>query len=136
MKDEIRASGLWGLSLLGLVATEAAFKHGESWLEAVIEYISGNHDFVARYIQENIPQLQVIPPEATYLSWIDCRALGLPEAELSKMMMEEAKIYLDDGYVFGPEGSGFIRLNIACRRSQVEQALVRLSRAVERKLTG
>ena len=131
MKNEIRATGLWGLNPLGLVATQAAYEHGESWLEEVIGYISDNHDFLGRYIGEHIPQLHVIPPEATYLAWIDCRKLGLGEEVLSRMMMEDAKIYLDDGHIFGPEGSGFVRINIACPRSRVELALSRIRLAVE-----
>jgi len=131
MKKEIRNTGLWGLSPLGLAATQAAYEAGEPWLEEVIQYIASNHEFLASYIEKYIPVLRVIPPQATYLAWIDCRNLGLDENALSQLMMKDARVYLDDGHIFGPEGAGFIRLNLACPRSILEQALDRIRKAVE-----
>ena len=131
MKKEIRNTGLWGLSPLGLAATQAAYEAGEPWLEEVIQYIASNHEFLASYIEKYIPALRVIPPQATYLAWIDCRNLGLDENALSQLMMKDARVYLDDGHIFGPEGAGFIRLNLACPRSILEQALDRIRKAVE-----
>ena len=135
MKGEIRATGLWGLNPLGLVATQAAYEAGAPWLEEVIRYIAKNHAYLARYIGEHIPQLRVIPAEATYLAWVDCRNLGLDESALSHLMMENARLYLDDGSIFGPEGSGFVRINLACPRSLLEQALGRIRQAVEHALS-
>ena len=135
MKGEIRATGLWGLNPLGLVATQAAYEAGEPWLEEVIQYIAKNHTYLASYIGEHIPQLRVIPAEATYLAWVDCRNLGLDENALSHLMMENARLYLDDGSIFGPEGSGFFRINLACPRSLLEQALGRIRQAVEHALS-
>ena len=131
MKKEIRNTGLWGLNPLGLVATQAAYEAGEPWLEEVIQYIANNHRFLARYLEEYIPALRVIPPQATYLAWIDCRNLELDENALSQLMMDGARVYLDEGHIFGPEGAGFIRLNLACPQSMLEQALDRIRKAVE-----
>ncbi|MCP4425710.1 MAG: cystathionine beta-lyase, partial [Chloroflexi bacterium] len=79
---------------------------------------------------EHLPQIKVIPPEGTYLVWVDCRALGLDSTMRKKLMMEEAKLFLDEGEMFGPEGTGFERFNIACPRSILVEALERLQTAV------
>lgn len=130
MKQVIRASGLWGLNPLGLVATQAAYNSGESWLKDVINYIVGNHEFLGNYLRTHIPQLRVIPVESTYLAWIDCRELALDNDSLAALMIDNAKVYLDDGTMFGPEGAGFVRINLACPRSLLEQALDRIRAAV------
>ena len=130
MKQVIRASGLWGLNPLGLVATEAAYNSGEPWLKDAINYIVGNHEFLGNYLRTHIPQLRVIPVESTYLAWIDCRELALDDDSLAALMIDNAKVYLDDGTMFGPEGAGFVRINLACPRSVLEQALDRIRAAV------
>tara|TARA_B100000029_G_C17604950_1_gene967098 strand:+ start:2666 stop:3883 length:1218 start_codon:yes stop_codon:yes gene_type:complete len=131
MKSEILSTGLWGLNPLGLVATQAAYESGENWLSEVLSYISDNHEYTRQFIAQHVPLLHVIPAEATYLSWIDCRKLGLSDPELQSMMMRDARLYLDEGSIFGPEGEGFIRVNLACPRSLLEIALFRLKSAVE-----
>lgn len=136
MKSEILATGLWGLNPLGLVATQAAYECGESWRREVISYISNNHAYTHRFISQHVPLLRVIPAEATYLSWIDCRKLGINDHELHDMMMRDARLYLDEGSIFGPEGSGFIRVNLACPRSLLETALLRIKSTVEERITG
>lgn len=130
MKQVIRASGLWGLNPLGLVATQAAYNSGEPWLKDAIKYIAGNHEFLGNYLRTHIPQLRVIPVESTYLAWIDCRELALADDSLAALMIDNAKVYLDDGTMFGPEGAGFVRINLACPRSVLEQALDRIRAAV------
>ncbi len=126
----LERNGLHGGSAFGIVATEAAYNHGEAWLEAVMAYIQDNYRFMAAYIAEHLPQLKVIPPEGTYLVWVDCRALGLDAAARKKLMMQDAKLFLDNGEMFGPEGEGFERFNIACPRSILAEALARLKTAV------
>jgi cystathionine beta-lyase len=116
---------------LGIVATQAAYNHGEPWLEEAISYIAKNFEFLENFIRKHIPSLKVLPLEATYLSWIDCRELELTQDRLDRLVMEEAHIYVDEGYLFGPEGSGFIRLNLACPRSIVEKALQRLKASID-----
>ena len=131
MKTEIRATGLWGLSPLGLLATQVAYEQGEPWLKEVIAYIEKNHRFLATYLEENLPELRLIPAEATYLAWIDCRNLKLDAQGLSALMMERARVYLENGEIFGPEGSGFVRLNLACPRSLLKTGLDRIRIAIK-----
>jgi len=93
-------------------------------------YVQDNYRFMVAYIAEHLPMLKVIPPEGTYLVWVDCRALGLDSTARKKLIMQEAKLYLDEGEMFGREGEGFERFNIACPRSILVEALERLKTAV------
>jgi len=123
-------NGLFGVNPFGVVAMEAAYNHGEDWLAAVMAYIEGNLRYLEDYIAANIPQINVIRPEGTYLVWLDCRALGLDNLALKRLMLNEAGVYLDEGYIFGREGDGFERINIACPRSVLAEALDRIKNAV------
>ena len=131
LRAEMAATGLFTVNPFGIVATEAAYNEGEPWLAAVISHIDANLDLLEAYVSEHIPPLKVIRPEGTYLAWVDCRALGLAGDALHSLMMDKAKIYLDRGDVFGPEGEGFMRFNVACSRSILEQALSRVRREVD-----
>ena len=128
----IERSGVFGVNSFGLVALQAAYGEGEEWLAQVIEYIENNLAFLERFIARNIPEIKVIRPEGTYLVWLDCRQLGLDKADLERLVMDEAGVYLDEGYLFGTEGEGFERINIACPRSTLEEALQRIQRALAR----
>jgi cystathionine beta-lyase len=125
-------NGLKGANAFGVVATEAAYNHGEGWLKDTMAYIEGNYRFMSAYMAEHLPQLKIIPPEGTYLVWVDCRALGLDPAARKALMMEDARLFLDEGELFGPEGEGFERFNIACPRSILKEALERIKSVVER----
>lgn len=114
----------------GLVALEAAYRQGDEWLDALLVYLNANIDFAVEYFREKIPKIKVIRPEGTYLMWLDCRALGLESKALDAFMREKAKIWLDDGPMFGTGGEGFQRMNIACPRSTLIQALERIKTAV------
>lgn len=116
--------------VFGLVALEAAYRDGDEWLEQVLEYLQGNLDFMMAYVRDHIPRLGIIKPEGTYLVWLDCRRLGMDNLGLRSFFREKAKVGLDDGYIFGPSGAGFERVNIACARSTLEGALKRIERAV------
>ena len=85
------------------MATEAAYNHGEAWLAAVMDYVQANYRYMAAYIEQHLPQLKVIPPEGTYLIWVDCRALGLDPVVRKSLMMEKARLFLDEGELFGPK---------------------------------
>jgi len=124
------SNGLFGVNSFGAVALQAAYDHGEKWLQQVLAYIEGNLDYLNEYVAENIPQINVIQPEGTYLVWLDCRNLNLETMELKRLMFEQARVYLDDGYIFGPEGEGFERINIACPRKVLAEALDRIQQAV------
>lgn len=100
----------------------AAYNDSEDWLEAVIEYIHGNYEYVREYFKEELPDIGIHELEATYLVWMDFRSLDLTLDELSKVIFKDAKVGLDGGDWFGPEGEGFMRMNLACPREIIERA--------------
>ncbi len=118
------------LNTFGLVALQAAYDQGEEWLEQVLVYMESNLDYLEEYVRKHIPEINVIRPEGTYLAWLDCRRLGLDEAALKKLMLKDARVYLDNGAIFGKEGAGFQRINIACPRSVLAEALERIRAAI------
>lgn len=127
----LKSNGLFGISTFGLVALQAAYDSGEEWLEQLLEYLEGNLAYLEEYVAEHIPQLTVVHPEGTYLVWLDCRALRLNKWDLRHLMLEKARVYLDEGFIFGPEGEGFERINIACPRAILVEALDRIRQAIE-----
>ena len=131
MQAEIRATGLLGMNPFGIAGTRAAYQHGEPWLDAALDYIAANVSYLRTFLGAHLPQIALIEPEGTYLAWMDMRALGLSQEDLGVMLMERARLYLDEGHIFGPEGAGFARINVACPRNTLELALTRLRAAVE-----
>lgn len=128
--QEMARAGIGSGNQLGLIACQAAYEHGEEWLDELMQYIQGNVDFAREFLAAEIPQVKLIAPEATYLLWLDFRELGLSDADLLALVTEKAKLWLNDGPTFGPGGSGFQRLNAACPRVMLEQGLQRLAAAV------
>jgi cystathionine beta-lyase len=128
--ETLRNNGLTGLNTFGIVVQQAAYQYGESWLAQVMSYVEENYKLLEAYIREYLPRIKVTQPEGTYLVWLDCRVLGLNAKALERLMLEEAKVYLDEGYIFGSEGEGFERINIACPRSLLQEALDRIRDAV------
>ncbi|MHA1915343.1 MAG: MalY/PatB family protein [Promethearchaeota archaeon] len=124
--------GVGSPNLFAVTAMETAYRHEtcEKWLDALLQYLKGNLDFLKVFIKENLPQIKVIEPEGTYLIWLDFRELGLESKELEKFMRGKAKVALDEGYIFGQGGEGFERINIACPRSTLEEALNRIRDAI------
>jgi cystathionine beta-lyase len=115
-------------NVLGTAAAEAAYTYGEEWLDHVLNYIQGNLGFLAGYLQQHLPHIQLVHPEGTYLAWLDFRTLGLENVDLKNALLKEAKVWLNDGPSFGTGGAGFQRLNLACPRSVLQEALERLKR--------
>ena len=113
-----------------VTAMETAFRQGEEWLDQLLPYLSGNFDFVVDYCERHIPKIKTRAPEATYLMWLDCRELGLSNQELHDFMIQKARLGLNDGWAFGRSLSGYMRLNAACPRGVLEQALRQLETAV------
>lgn len=113
------------------VAMEAAYEHGEEWLEQLLEYISGNFDFINDYFEKYIPQIKPNVPDATYLVWLDCRGLNMSNEELRDFMIHKAGIGLNEGVSFGRSLNGYMRLNAACPRATLEKALKQLKEAVD-----
>ena len=114
-----------------MVALEAAYTHGEEWLDQFLEYLDGNLNTWIEGVEKNVPQIKVIKPEGTYLVWMDCRELGLNTQQLNDFMINKARLALDDGYWFGTGGEGFQRINLACPRTYINEALARLQKAAE-----
>ena len=117
-------------TIFGYLAAQYAYEQGEEWLTQAIEYIQKNIDFVDDYLQKNIPQIKVVMPEASFLIWLDCRALNLSQPELVNFFIQDAKLALNSGTMFGKEGEGFMRLNVGCPRITLEKALDNLKKAV------
>lgn len=129
-RRQMSAVGYSQVNMIGLHACQAAYETGREWLEELKVYLKGNLDYVRAYLAEHLPQIKLIEPEGTYLIWLDFRALGLPEEKLEHLIVHEAKLWLDSGAIFGSAGEGFERVNIACPRAVLKEALDRLYRAV------
>ncbi|MBU5438381.1 pyridoxal phosphate-dependent aminotransferase [Tissierella sp. MSJ-40] len=114
------------------VAMEAAYNEGEEWLTQLLAYVSENFDFIKKYFDENIPKIKPNVPDATYLVWLDCRELGMSNEELRDFMIQKAGLGLNEGCSFGRSLSGYMRLNAACPRPVLEQALKQLKEAVDK----
>lgn len=117
----------------GVIATIAAYNEGEEWLNQLLQYIHGNYLFFKDYCEEHLPQLPVAPLEGTYLAWMDCRSLGIPSEELEEELMKKAKLWLNAGSMYGKEGEGFMRWNLACPRQLVKEGLERFSQFVDKR---
>ena len=130
IKQEISRAGYSQVNVMGMVACKAAYAQGEKWLEELKTYLTGNLDFVRSFISAHMPEIRLVEPEGTYLIWLDCRALGLNDKALDELVIQRAKLWLDGGHMFGQGGSGFQRVNIACPRSLLEQAMEQLAAAV------
>lgn len=125
-RQEVNAAGISQLSVLGLVATEAAYSHGDEWYYAMKDYVKANIEFVREYVEKNLPGVKMIKGEGTYLVWLDFRGTGIDADELDKKIIYEAKLWLDSGKIFGKTGEGFQRINVAAPRSIIEECLKRL----------
>ncbi len=115
---------------LSIKALIAAYNEGEDWLDQVNDYLDQNIDFAVTYIKENIPGARVIYPEGTYLLWVDLTAYSQDRKELEQLMLNKARLVLDEGYFFGEEGIGFERINVACPRSILSECLKRMKEAL------
>ena len=127
--DELNRQGIHGAGLFGLTACQAAYETGADWVDELNAYIYGNYQCMKSYIEEHLPKIKVVELQGTYLLWLDFRAYGYSDEELSRKMLEVAKIWVDDGTMFGDGGSGFMRINLATPRSYIEKALELLTAA-------
>jgi cystathionine beta-lyase len=118
------------VNVLGMVAVEAAYTHGESWLDELIAYVRANHRYFAQAVGTATGKVRVLPADALYLAWMDCRALGLDAQSLDHFMLTRARLWLDKGQKFGAEGHGYMRVNLGCPRSTVAEAARRLTTAL------
>lgn len=125
-QKNLRQAGIHNPSFFAVPALEEAYLHGEEWLEQLMHYISENYQFTKRFIETNLPALKVVQAEGTYLMWVDCKETGLNNEELKQWFFKKAKVAVSLGRSFGIEGEGFIRLNIATPRENIEKALQRI----------
>jgi cystathionine beta-lyase len=126
----INAAGYSQVNLMGLVACQAAYEEGEPWLFELKDYLLGNLEYVRGFLKDKLPEVRLIEPEGTYLIWLDFRSLGLTEDKLEDLIVNKANLWLDSGAIFGKDGEGFERINIACPRATLAQAMEQLERAV------
>ncbi|MBD5533591.1 MAG: pyridoxal phosphate-dependent aminotransferase [Lachnospiraceae bacterium] len=127
---QMDAAGISQLGVMGLVACEAAYKDGEEWYQAMRAYVADNIAFTRKYVEKNMYGVRMIEHEGTYLVWLDCRETGLNAEELDERIIHQAKLWLDSGKIFGECGRGFQRVNVACPRSVLAEALERLKNAL------
>lgn len=133
IRHAISATGFGGLNSYGLAACEAAYHFGDEWLYQLKEYIQGNLEFVRKYTAEYLQSIHLIDPEGTYLLWLDFSGLTLSDQQVDDMIKNKARLWLDSGYLFGAEGKGFQRMNLACPRKCLRDALLRLQQALSQK---
>lgn len=129
-RRELDAAGTSQLGIMGLVACEAAYKNGEVWYQAMLSYVKENIAFTKEFVEKNLPGVTMIDLEGTYLVWLDFRKTGLSVEELEHRVIHKAKLWLDSGKIFGECGNGFQRINVACPRSILEDALNRIKAAI------
>ncbi|WP_054950370.1 MalY/PatB family protein [Numidum massiliense] len=121
--------GLQFVNAFGIEALTAAYNGGEQWLDELLPYLHDNATYASNFLRERLPQVKMHVPEATYLAWLDFRDSGVPAEELPHFIVQKARLGLNDGVAFGKEGAGFMRLNFACPRSLLTEALTRLEAA-------
>ena len=120
-----------GVNILGYTATLAAYRDGQPWLDALLTYLESNLDFLLRYVESDLPGVTMARPEGTYLAWLSCHDTSIP-GNPHDFFVQQAKVALNDGATFGPGGEGFVRLNFACPRATLAEALGRMSQALSR----
>ena len=126
----LRANEYNDAPIFSPIATIAAFREGEQWRREMIEYVEGNIETVISFCKDKMPGIKPLRPQASFLVWLDCRDLGLNHRELVSLFVDKAGLALNDGEMFGPQGRGFMRMNIGCPRSTVIDALERLHKAL------
>lgn len=114
-----------------LVGFEAAYNHGEEWLSELLVHLDGNAQYVVDFVKERLPEIKTVKPEGTYLMWLDFNGLNITPEEITDMLIKDAKVAMNDGASFGENGKGFARMNIACPRYMVEDAMARIEKAVK-----
>lgn len=129
-RKQLDAAGISQLGVMGLIACETAYSKGGEWYLAMLEYVRGNIGFVKKFAEEKLPGVTMTEHEGTYLVWLDFSGTGLSETELENLIVQKARLWLDGGGMFGDSGRGFQRINVACPRSILEEAMERLRRAL------
>ena len=130
LESSMRGLVMW-VNLTGRMAAQVAYRDGQEWLDQVLVYLEANRDFLFDYIHTNLPELSMVKPEGTYLAWLDCRKSAV-SANPYEFFLKEARVAFNDGCTFGRGGEGFVRLNFACTRALLTQALDRMKTALHK----
>lgn len=126
---EVNVSGCYTYSIFGIRALETGYTKCGPWVDALVEHVAGNYAYFKNFMAEHFKEVWVADLEGTYLCWFDCRCFGMKGKKLAEFLNKEAKLYLDDGYIFGAEGDGFERINLACTKEILEKSLERFRKA-------
>lgn len=132
-EEEVEVSGHSHINTMGLVACQTAYEHGGQWVDDLNQYLEGNLDLIRNFLKERLPEVRLVEPEGTYLIWLDFNELGLSETKLDDLITNKAKLWLNSGAIFGKDGAGFQRVNIACPRTIIEKMLLQLEKAIRGK---
>lgn len=130
-RKQLDAAGISQLGVMGLIACETAYSKGEEWYLAMHAYVRDNIAYVKNYVEQSLPGVRMTEHEGTYLVWLDFSGTGLSETELEDLIVNRAKLWLDGGTMFGECGKGFQRINVACPRSILKEAMRRLEGALK-----
>ena len=125
-QHQVDAAGISQLGVLGLVATQTAYEKGDEWYENMLKYVWENIAYVKKYVKDNMPGVNVIDGEGTYLLWLDFGGTGIDADELDRRIIYDAKLWLDSGKIFGKTGTGFQRINVAAPRKTIEECMKRI----------
>ena len=118
-----------GGNIFGNIASEEAYLHGDEYVDELMKYLAGNIEVLEEFALEHLPKIKVIKPESTFLVWLDCSAMELPDEELNRFFLTKAKVGFNPGIMFGPGGEGFMRMNIGCTRATLVKALEQIKDA-------
>ena len=132
--QSLNATGYDQMNTMGLVAAQAAYEGGEAWLDALLAYLTVNLDILRKFTAERLPGVKLIEPEGTYLIWLDFSGTGLSGKDLDDFIINEARLWLEHGEIFGSDGKNFERINIACPAATLVKALEQLESALKRKI--
>ncbi len=128
---QLNVAGISHVGIMGIVACEAAYRYGEEWYRAMLSYVRNNIETTRKFVGEELPGVRMANLEGTYLAWLDFNGTGLDAQELNQRMIHRAKLWLNEGKIFGEGGQGFERINVACSRSVLIEALHRIKKALE-----
>ena len=129
-RQHLKKFSIYMMNIFSIRASEAAYTAGAEWLDALLVYLESNRNFLKDFLEDKMPQIKFSPSEGTYLAWLDCRELNLSQEALNDLFLKKAKVGLLSGTVFGAQGEGFMRLNFACTRATLEDALERIRSSI------
>lgn len=131
IKHVMGVNGIHDPNAFAVDALIAAYNEGDEWLDQLLDYLKANRDYFLSFVRDRLPGLKVIAPESTYLAWVDCRSMGIGSQELSRGLLEEAGLRINEGSTYGKGGDGFIRINMGCTRALLTDGLERLEKFVK-----